>query len=250
MAVRPWVGSIKIFITPDIDAHSKLGSSKSKTPILVVSKEYGIELESFNGSFHNVSYLASWIKSVKDPLVLELDASNQAQIFSGNSLVVLALVDRDSDKKKWSPDLEHVAKTWKSLERRVIFVWLDCILHSGYVERVYSVKSTQLPQLVIADPKNSEFYNTDIDGLPFTFDKSKIPTYLSDLMQGKLKSKSTSGLLGTLARKAINSGRYVSNLAFSNPIILVMIVLLILYVFYTCIRIGLSGYTIVDSKTD
>lgn len=143
-------------------------------------------MQSYTNTFQNISALASWIKSVKDPLLLTLDSSNQNEIFNGKSLVVLALVDPDANKTKWSPALESVVKNWKSSERSVLFVWLDAILHSGYVERVYSIKPTELPRLVIADPKTSEYYNIDSEGKPFIFDETKIHSYINDIMNGKL----------------------------------------------------------------
>lgn len=181
-----------------MDAYSYLGLNETEKSTLVVSKEYGIQLETYSNTFQNISALASWVKSVKDPLLLTLDSSNQNEIFNGKSLVVLALVDPDANKTKWSPALEAVVKNWKSSERSVIFVWLDSIQHSGYVERVYSIKPTELPRLVIADPKTSEFYNVDAEGNPFIFEETKILSYLSDIMNGKLAVNYTKLILGSI----------------------------------------------------
>jgi hypothetical protein len=185
MAVRPWVGTVNVYVTPD-DAYSLLGSKETKGALLVVSKEHGKHVESYTDDFESASHLSAWVKARKDPLLLELDSSNQNQIFKGESLVVMALVDPDSNKTGWTPAMQSAFKSWTNEKRSVLFVWLDAITHSGYVERVYSVKTTQLPYLVIADPSTNEYYNLDSKGEPFVFDAEKIATYIVDIIDGKL----------------------------------------------------------------
>ena len=192
MAVRPWVGSLKIYVTPDDDAYSHLGSSKTdKKALLVVSKGYGKSLEAYTGSFQDIKSLSSWIVENKDPLVIPLDSSNQNEIFNGKSLIVLALVDPDANRTTWSTPLESVIRTWtpEKTHKPVKFVWLDAILHSGYAKRVYSLKSTELPRLVIADPISSVYYDTDSHGALFVFDESLILEYISSALDGKLQVK-------------------------------------------------------------
>jgi hypothetical protein len=176
---------LNVYVTPD-KAYSLLGSTKVQNALLVVSKEYGKHVEPFTGDFGNVRNLSAWIKSNKDPLLLELDSSNQNQVFSGDSLVVLALVDPDSNKTNWIHAMQSSVKLLQPTDRHVLFVWLDAITHSGYVERVYSVKTTQLPYLVIADPSSSEYYSLDSEGNQFVFDQDEISTYITDILDGKL----------------------------------------------------------------
>jgi hypothetical protein len=250
IAVRPWVGTVNLYVTPD-DAYSLLGSKESKDALLVVSKEYGMYMESFNNNFGNSSLLSAWIKEKKDTLLLELDSSNQVQVFSGESLIVLALVDPDANKTIWVPSLQSAVKSWKPVGRPVIFVWLDAITHSGYAERVYSVKSNQLPYLVIADPLTNEYYNLDSEGKRFAFVEGKIPTYVLDIINGKLTAKSSSGVLGKIARKMINLTTYASKMISNNSWIIVIMVLMLLYILYTCIRINFSDNDNVgNSKKD
>ena len=152
---RSFIPGATFYVTPDASAYAVFGLPSSSKATLVVSRESGQEKHVYPSQFDSLADLSAWMKEYKDPLVPQLQASNQNQVFGGKNLVVMALVDPESPdfQLRLLNPMKEAAKKWNAQEsvRKVTFVWLDAIQFQAYIARVYRLQSKDLPRLVIAN---------------------------------------------------------------------------------------------------
>ncbi|CAG8596308.1 7601_t:CDS:10 [Ambispora leptoticha] len=193
-------------------ANAKIYSSKDpqlaqnlkvyQVPALVVIKD---EIhKSYHGTepsaFRDIESLKKWIDSEKYPLVVALNSENSEEILSGDRLVVLGVFDPKSGKvfNKAKASLKSVARRYfLQVKRRggteegraVIFAHIDGSKWSDYIYRVYGLKSTDLPSVIITDPTVEEYYDKTKNGNKLTFEE--LFDAIHDVKKHLLKGTST-----------------------------------------------------------
>ncbi|CAG8451175.1 3404_t:CDS:2 [Ambispora gerdemannii] len=170
--------SAKIYSTKDPQLAQEL--KVYQVPALLVVKD---EIhKGYHGTFRDIEELKKWINAEKYPLVAALNSENTEEILSGERLVALGVFDPKSGKSfnKAKTALKAVARRYFLLVKRrggtedgrsVIFAYIDGSKWSDYIKRVYGLKSTDLPAVIITDPTSEEYYDKTKDGNQLTFEE-------------------------------------------------------------------------------
>ncbi|KAI8851853.1 thioredoxin-like protein [Chytridium lagenaria] len=205
-------GQAPLYVSPDPSAFKRLGLEASQSPVFVAVKDGGTERKVFKSDL-NLSTdsaqlnLRTWMQENKRSLVAQLDKFNGEEILRGDKLVVVAFLNPSAMNHGSSLGLLRLmAKEWMkeaktAKAQSVQFVWLDAYENAEYVQRVYKITTRDLPRVVVVHPEVDVYYDVDVAGKPFKFEKDAILGHLKEALGGKLKSKSTSGWLTTIVRK-------------------------------------------------
>ncbi|KAJ3087727.1 hypothetical protein HK102_010427 [Quaeritorhiza haematococci] len=205
--------SASFYISPDPAAFSLLKATPSKSPALVCVKDFGRDTYVYDGSLVSMGestkqQISDWVIRNKHPLLPQLDSHNSEEILGSDKVVALAIVDAklqmqtDGIKeamrmaaRKWSNGLGGNAgkKFAKGAADDVIFAWLDGVKWAQYVGRVYGLQGKDLPALIVANPKDDEFYDVDSEGRALRLEADAVVATVEDVLAGKLKPKYTSG---------------------------------------------------------
>jgi hypothetical protein len=195
----------QLFVVPDVQSPklsfltaSAAGKLDPTVPSVFAVKDHGRSVEYFGpvaSDRVSMDYLTQWVRVHRHPLVPELDTGNHRELLSGSHLVVMLIVD-PAQRTKELGYMEEVARTWNARKTPttygVYFVWLDGHKWASYVERVYRVKSTDLPSLVISDP-GVDLYFDFPEVTPATLGAEAIESALDAVIRGVRRGKTTHG---------------------------------------------------------
>ncbi|KND03453.1 protein disulfide-isomerase domain [Spizellomyces punctatus DAOM BR117] len=196
------------FVTPD-SAARELFKAPPSGPYLFAVKDHGDTLIRHTGDLDDTlaarQYIRQFVLDNRYPRVLHLDSDNQEQVLGGDKLVVMAIIDPSSPRSgSVLKTLKDSSIAWSKKEKEenmhnlVVVTWLDGVKWHNYIERVYGISQDQLPTLIIADPKEDKYYDTDKGGRGIGFEKESLLQNINDILEGTASPKYTSGFLGRL----------------------------------------------------
>ncbi|KAI8825979.1 thioredoxin-like protein [Fimicolochytrium jonesii] len=203
----------KFYMTIDPAANTLLKVS-AHGPHLVAMKDHGATAIKYVGDYHNNDdgrrYLRKFVSTHRHPRVLTLDSDTHKEIFEGDNLVVMGIMD-PSDSRK--PDLlkslgeastaRGKAEAKDKDSKPVLFTWLDGVKWDTYVDGIYGVSRGKYPYLIVVDSKEDKFYTVQKSGQPIGFEKASVLSAIEDILDGKVEPKYTSNVLIRLGRKAV-----------------------------------------------
>ncbi|KAI8826836.1 thioredoxin-like protein [Fimicolochytrium jonesii] len=216
----------RFYVTIDSAANTLLKPPPGN-PHLLALKDNGETTIPYIGDYHNTDssrlYMRQFIAAHRYPRVTHLDANNQEEILGGDRLVVMAVIEPSSARRtSINNALKDASRAWAKKEEAeklhdlVVFTWLDGVKWENYVERVYGLNRGMLPALVISDPKEDKYYDTDKTGRSIGFDKESLLAAIDEILEGVAKPKYTAGILGRTSRKLFKSLDGVATTARSN----------------------------------
>jgi hypothetical protein len=95
---------------------------------------------------------------------------------------------------------------------------------------VYSIEPSEYPRLVIANPKDSEYFDVDKAGQKFQFSNDGILGYVKDAHSGKLVSKSQAGFLGRVFKSVRTLLDKMTDFSEKEPVITIALIIVLLLV--------------------
>ncbi|KAI8333732.1 hypothetical protein BC941DRAFT_434319 [Chlamydoabsidia padenii] len=156
-----FMDSIPFYTTDDplVISALKLDNGKRQT---VLIKDAGTIQLVYDNNNEEQDYI-KWVQSNKFPLVTRVDSGNAKDILKGDRLVVLLLLPNEMADDSF----RSLARS--GLDSGATFAELNGKTWASYVKRVYGV--TQLPAIVIIDPKNKVYFNQDLSGVDLSIDR-------------------------------------------------------------------------------
>ncbi|KAJ3333148.1 hypothetical protein HDU76_011065 [Blyttiomyces sp. JEL0837] len=228
---------IPVFVSPDVTSFKRFFLDPSDSPAVLLVKDGGTERLSFKASLEldtdsSKLNLKDWILQNKEPLVAELDAHSSEKILRPDRLAVIAIVDPKAEKtSEIIALLRMTAKEWahkheaEGKKNNVVFSWLDGVDKVEYTSRVYGIKAADFPRIVVADPKDDRYYDVDHHGKFFEFEKEKLLHNLQTIKSGKLKSKSTHGMIEGFIRSIAKAIRPFAEFFSEHPLLVTAVLI-------------------------
>ncbi|KAI8804380.1 hypothetical protein BJ742DRAFT_682126 [Cladochytrium replicatum] len=142
------------------------------SPTLLRSYDSGRFTQRYTGTHESTpqsrQYASRWILSHRFPLAFEVSSNNGDEVMGGERLVVLAVVDQDGVERarnvlteasrRWidvstAGSAKGGAKATQTENTDALFGWIRVDLWGAYLRRVYGVRPSDAPKLIIADPR-------------------------------------------------------------------------------------------------
>ncbi|KAI8912178.1 thioredoxin-like protein [Powellomyces hirtus] len=202
--------SASFYVTPDDSARTLLRAPSTGPALLAIKDNGDLTIEHSHPltTPSARSEIRHFVSQHRHPRVLHLDADNQEEILGGDRLVVIAVIDPAVESARGSKSVLKTLKTtavaWTEKEKAerlhdlVVFTWLDGSKWAAYVERVYGLTPSQLPTLIIADPKEDAYYDTDNAGRAIAFGTESLVQTINEVLDGVALPKYTSGFMGRI----------------------------------------------------
>ncbi|KAJ1806602.1 hypothetical protein LPJ75_005014, partial [Coemansia sp. RSA 2598] len=175
------------------------------SPKLLVLKDGKIDL--YKGSLTSDDQLHEWFYAERFPLLPELDRENSDDLFYDTDFLVLAVIDttRGEEHVNSYRDVAReaaieYARTYggsagRQLKSSMRFAWVDGNKWESYVDRVFRLKRSNWPAIVIAQPGEDRFFTTDTKGLPIEATKMGIFLAARAAVEGRLRAQSTNSII-------------------------------------------------------
>lgn len=225
----------------------------TKTPAILCFKDDTNLV--YDGAFTAVEGLRDWIQHTKYPALIELDDHNARDILLEDKMVVLALVDPNTNAFN-KEAMRTTAKRFKEKllisgkEREVVFAWIDAIKWGTYVEKAYGTSKTDLPKIVVVDALESEYYDTDLEGQHLSYTSESLSGLFHAIQHGELQGKSTlgavAGWIKSGAKHVMRAGNTARNYPFMTIMVLVSVIGMMVYV----VKRSGGAYQPVNSKVE
>ncbi|KAJ1945867.1 hypothetical protein FBU59_002184 [Linderina macrospora] len=177
----------------------------TKLPALVALKD--MQTTAYTGALANDDQLHEWFYAERFPLLPQLERENSDDLFYDSDYLVLAVLDteRGDDYMKHYREAMRAAaieykKAFEDTGRRdkgsVRFTWVDGAKWAAYVDRVFRLRRSDWPAIVIAQPSEDRYFDVDTAGAKIEPSKMGIFLAVRATLEGKLKAQSTnSGLV-------------------------------------------------------
>ncbi|KAJ1651930.1 hypothetical protein IWQ61_007617 [Dispira simplex] len=126
--------------------------------------------------------------------------------------------------------------------KKIRFVWVDHTQWDKYLRRVFGVKSTDLPAVIITQTKEEMYYRLDQNKQPLKLTSSDaLIATIKAAVDGLLPVDYTSGILTGTVRKVAQNVRSAGSFAFTHPFMTLIIVLVIVTAVYYFLRGSPAG---------
>ncbi|KAJ2601350.1 hypothetical protein H4R99_003044 [Coemansia sp. RSA 1722] len=200
--------SKKLNLVTDLEVAREISGSAVAdltTPKLVVLKDG--KVIAYEGLLSSDDQLHEWFYAERFPLLPELDRENSDDLFYDSDYLVLAVLDTtrgDGHVSNYREVAREAAieytRTYggsagRQLKSSVRFAWVDGTKWEAYVDRVFRLKRSDWPAIVIAQPGEDRFFTTDTKGLPIEASKMGIFLAARAAVEGRLRAKSTNSII-------------------------------------------------------
>ncbi|KAI8322991.1 thioredoxin-domain-containing protein [Martensiomyces pterosporus] len=222
----------KMFLSKSLNIVSDLHVARTiipgedpELPMLVALKDN--QVVKFEGTLTNDDQLHEWYYAERFPLLPQLDRENSDDLFYDTDYLVLAVLDTDQGKEYMAHYRDAVRsaaieyqKVYESAGKKpkgtVRFAWVDGNKWSSYVDRVFHIRRTDWPAIVIAQPSEDQYFRNDIKGGVIEPTKMGIFMAVRAALDGKLKPQSTSSIIIRGARGAVAAIKSVMGFFFGS----------------------------------
>ncbi|KAJ1948999.1 hypothetical protein EC988_004945, partial [Linderina pennispora] len=160
----------------------------------------------YAGALANDDQLHEWFYAERFPLLPQLERENSDDLFYDSDYLVLAVLDSD----RGGDYMDHYRgamraaaieykKAFEDAGRRdkgsVRFTWVDGNKWASYVDRVFRLRRSDWPAIVIAQPSEDRYFDVDTNGSRIEPSKMGIFLAVRAALEGKLRPQSTNSLL-------------------------------------------------------
>lgn len=158
------------YITSDPISIRHLGYETAELPAAIILKgkhKFVFSSNNYANTPENEQAIRTWVQKEKFPIVSEINLKNAEEILNSNHMLAFGLFDGSKKLEDQKKEFKFMTDAWLDKGNKnsnVLFVWLDGTKWADYVKKVFDIKQSQLPRIVIADPKTNQFYPTDSEG--------------------------------------------------------------------------------------
>ncbi|KAK9692720.1 hypothetical protein K7432_014213 [Basidiobolus ranarum] len=201
----------------------------SQVPSLVVFKE---DLRrKYEHDLSDKVALEKWISTQRFPLITQIESQNSEALLRSPYLIVAGVIDPASaDAPQVLQTLHDAAKEYykqgsTNPQDHVTFVWIDGILWSNYVSKVFSITKATLPSVILAYIKDDVYYDTDKQETRLLIEKDSILQAITAAQNGELTGKSTLDIFSRTSKNVYNFFSPVLTFFKNNPLAIVGILI-------------------------
>jgi hypothetical protein len=158
---KSFVEDVPFYITSDPISIRHLGYEIGELPASIILKgkhKFVYSSNNYADTPENTRAIQTWVQKEKFPIVNEIGLNNAEEILKSDHLLAFALFNGDKDLDKQKKEFKTMTEAWLDKGNKnsnILFVWLDGVKWSDYVKKVFGIKKSELPRIVIADPKVS-----------------------------------------------------------------------------------------------
>jgi hypothetical protein len=127
--------------------------------ILKGKHKYVFSSNNYANTPENRQAIQTWVQKEKFPIVTEINVNNAEEILKSDRLLAFGLFDGSKNLEDQKKEFKTMTDAWLDKGNKnsnILFVWLDGTKWSDYVNKVFSIKTSELPRIVIAYPKVSK----------------------------------------------------------------------------------------------
>ncbi|KAI9290092.1 thioredoxin-like protein [Umbelopsis sp. AD052] len=174
---KSFVQDVPFYITADPISIRHLGYEIGELPASIILKgkhKFVHASNNYANTLENRNAVQTWVQKEKFPIVNEIGLNNAEEILKSDHLVAFALFNGAKDLNSQKKEFKTMTEAWLDKGNKnsnIIFAWLDGVKWSDYVNKVFGIKKSDLPRIVIVDPKNARFYPKDVDGRMLTMNE-------------------------------------------------------------------------------
>jgi Thioredoxin-like domain len=220
---KSFIQDVPFYITADPISIRHLGYEIGELPASIILKgkhKFVYASNNYANTPENRRAVQTWVQKEKFPMVNEISLNNAEEILKSDHLVAFALFNGGKDLDSQKKEFKTMTEAWLDKGNKnsnILFAWLDGVKWSDYVHKVFGIKKSDLPRIVIADPKvrwrgwditawsarqqaitdfdsfpyvqNARFYPKDVDGRMLTMNEPQnvlksIVEAQNDLLEG------------------------------------------------------------------
>ena len=252
--------NVNIYVSASPKAFDVLSLENDGAKILAI-RDNGLDETQYKGSLAGgddaKDALRKWILSETKPLVAKLDAASQAEIFSASRFIVLAILfPKETASHRIMASFRRAAMKYKNMDKSVGrpefgFAWIDGVEFSQYIERVYSIKSADLPRFVIADGEVDEYYDSKVSGKPFdSFELEFIMSSLEEVSKGIATPKSNGNIVVRTGKFVLRTFHRFWKQIYANLVMVFVIAVIAVIGYVIFSSKSKRNYEAVGTKTD
>ncbi|KAJ2958349.1 hypothetical protein NQZ79_g6090 [Umbelopsis isabellina] len=173
---KHFIDDVPFYITSDPISIRHLGYETAELPAAIILKgkhKFVFSSNNYANTPENEQAIRSWVQKEKFPIISEINLKNAEEILNSNHMLAFGLFDGSKKLEDQKKEFKTMTDVWLDKGNKnsnVLFVWLDGTKWADYVKKVFDIKQSQLPRIVIADPKTNQFYPTDSEGRQLSMD--------------------------------------------------------------------------------
>ncbi|KAI8584780.1 hypothetical protein K450DRAFT_217988 [Umbelopsis ramanniana AG] len=156
---KAFVQDVPFYITADPISIRHLGYEIGELPASIILKgkhKFVHASNNYDNTPENRRAVQTWVQKEKFPIVNEIGLNNAEEILKSDHLVAFALFNGDKDLNSQKKEFKTMTEAWLDKGNKnsnILFAWLDGVKWSDYVNKVFGIKKSDLPRIVIADAK-------------------------------------------------------------------------------------------------
>jgi hypothetical protein len=156
---KSFIGDVPFYITADPISIRHLGYEVDELPASIILKgkhKFVYASNNYANTPENRRAIQTWVQKEKFPIVNEIGLNNAEEILKSDHLVAFALFNGAKDLDSQKKEFKTMTEAWLDKGNKnsnILFAWLDGSKWSDYVNKVFGIKKSDLPRIVIADPK-------------------------------------------------------------------------------------------------
>ncbi|KAM3587224.1 hypothetical protein VKS41_002260 [Umbelopsis sp. WA50703] len=177
---KHFIDDVPFYITADPISIRHLGYETAELPAAIILKgkhKFVFSSNNYAKTPENEQAIRSWVQKEKFPIISEINLKNAEEILNSNHILAFGLFDGAKKLEDQKKEFKTMTDAWLDKGNKnsnVLFVWLDGTKWADYVKTVFDIKQSQLPRIVIADPKTNQFYPTDSEGRQLSMESPQI----------------------------------------------------------------------------
>ncbi|KAI9500310.1 thioredoxin-like protein [Coemansia spiralis] len=196
----------KLFLSKQVNIISSLELARQvlpdyyqSLPALAALKDN--KVIKFNGTLTNDDQLREFFYAERFSLLPELTRENSDALFYDSDYLVLAVLDstQGAEYMKHYRDVVRSAAISHQQGNKagpsVRFTWVDGIKWEGYIDRVFRIRRSNWPAIIIAQPSEDRYYVSDVKGQPIEPSKMGVFMAVRDALNGKLRAESSKSII-------------------------------------------------------
>lgn len=156
---KSFIGDVPFYITADPISIRHLGYEVDELPASIILKgkhKFVYASNNYANTPENRRAVQTWVQKEKFPIVNEIGLNNAEEILKSDHLLAFALFNGAKDLDSQKKEFKTMTEAWLDKGNKnsnILFAWLDGSKWSDYVNKVFGIKKSDLPRIVIADPK-------------------------------------------------------------------------------------------------